>query len=151
MQKKKKSVQRNVVKKKELKQKHPLNRQAYIGLFIILVITFTAYSSILRNDLVNWDDSRYLDDNMLIRSVNLKALFSTYIMGNYHPLTMLVYAVEYQLFGLDATGYHAVSLLLHLVNVVLVFYAVFYLSNNTIVALVASLFFGMSVKRPGVE
>jgi protein O-mannosyl-transferase len=143
MQKKKKSVQRNVVKKKELKQKRALSRQAYIGIFFILVLTFIVYNTILRNDLVNWDDSRYLDDNPLIRSVNLRVLFSTYVMGNYHPLTMLIYAMEYQIFGLDATGYHAVSLLLHLVNVVLVFYALFHLSNNTIVALVASLFFGI--------
>jgi protein O-mannosyl-transferase len=143
MQKKKKSVQRNVVKKKELKQKRALSPQVYISIFLILVITFIVYNTILRNGLVNWDDSRYLDDNPLIRSVDLKALFSTYVMGNYHPLTMLIYAVEYQIFALDATGYHAISLLLHLVNVVLVFYAVFYLSNNTIVALVASLFFGI--------
>jgi len=143
MQKKKKPVPRTVVNKKELKQKHAVNRQAYIGVLLILITTIIVYNTILSNDLVNWDDTNYLRDNPLIRSIDLKALFSTYVMGNYHPLTMLAYAVEYQFFGLNSTGYHAVSLLLHLINVVLVFYAVFQLSNNIIVGLVASLFFGI--------
>jgi hypothetical protein len=92
---------------------------------------------------VNWDDDKYIQNNPLITSIDLKVLFSTYVMGNYHPLTMLGYAIEYQFFGLNASGYHVINLLLHLANVVLVFYTVFYLSNKTIVALIACLFFGI--------
>jgi protein O-mannosyl-transferase len=141
MQKKKKLPQRNIVKKKPKGQSK--SRQVYVSIILILIITFIAYNTILKNELVNWDDSSYLQDNLLIRTVNLKALFSTYVMGNYHPLTMLFYSLEYQLFGLNATGYHLVSLLLHLANVVLVFYAVYHLSNKPIIAFVASLLFGI--------
>src|SRR5260221_4849122 len=108
----------------------------------ILLITLLVYIPSFKGAFV-WDDNNYIQNNPLITSIDLKVLFSNYVMGNYHPLTMLGYAIEYQFFGLNATGYHVINLLLHLVNVLLVFYTVFYLSNKTIVALIASLLFGI--------
>jgi len=108
----------------------------------ILLLTFLVYIPSFKGMFV-WDDNNYIQNNPLITSINLKALFSTYVMGNYHPLTMLGYAIEYQFFGLNATGYHVINLLLHVINVLLVFYTVFYLSNKAIVALIACLFFGI--------
>jgi protein O-mannosyl-transferase len=114
----------------------------YKWLFLILGASFFVYLACLQNGFV-WDDDKYIQNNPLITSIDLRALFSRYVMGNYHPLTMLVYALEYQLFGLDATGYHVVSLLLHLTNVLLVFYVVFLLVNKPAVAIIAALFFGI--------
>ncbi len=90
-----------------------------------------------------WDDDHYIQHDPLIYSINLNALFSNYVMGNYHPLTMTVYAIEYHFFGLSEKGYHAVNLFIHLLNVILVFYVVLLLSRKTEVALVASLLFGI--------
>jgi protein O-mannosyl-transferase len=143
MKKKKQIPQKNISKKISLKTSYAPVRRDYIGLFLILVITFIVYGVSLSNGFVNWDDDKYIQNNPLITSIDLKALFSKYVMGNYHPLTMLGYAIEYQFFGLNAAGYHVINLLLHLVNTLLVFYAVFYLSNKTIVALIACLFFGI--------
>src|ERR1043166_4635028 len=44
---------------------------------------------------------------------------------------------------MSAEGYHADNLLVHLLNVILVFYAVLYVSNKTEVGLIASLLFGI--------
>jgi tetratricopeptide (TPR) repeat protein len=109
---------------------------------IILLLSFLIYLPSFKGAFV-WDDNKYIENNPLITSIDLKALFSSYVMGNYHPITMLVYAIEYQFFGLNPMGYHIINLLIHVVNVLLVFYAVFYLSNNKIVALIACLFFGI--------
>jgi tetratricopeptide (TPR) repeat protein len=100
------------------------------------------YLPVLHNGFV-WDDEFYIQKNSLIQSINLKEIFSRNVMGNYHPLTVLTLAVEYHFFGLNETGYHAVNLLLHLLNVVLVFYIVFFLSEKAEVALIASLLFGI--------
>jgi len=143
MKKKKQIPQKNISKKISLKTNYSPDRRDYIGISLILLITFIVYRVSLSNGFVNWDDDKYIQNNPLITSIDLKALFSTYVMGNYHPFTMLGYAIEYQFFGLNATGYHVIDLLLHLVNVLLVFYTVFYLSNKTIVALIACLFFGI--------
>jgi tetratricopeptide (TPR) repeat protein len=108
----------------------------------ILLISFVIYVPSFKGAFV-WDDDRYIQHNPLITSIDLKALFSTYVMGNYHPLTMLTYAIEYQFFGLNPVGYHVINLLLHVMNVLLVFYVVFHLSGKVIVALIACLLFGI--------
>lgn len=109
----------------------------------ILILSFIVYLPILHNTFLAWDDNYYIRDNSLIYSLNLKDIFSHNVMGNYHPLTILILAIEYQLFGLSETCYHAVNLGIHLSNIILVFYAVFLLSGKKDVALIASLFFGI--------
>lgn len=88
----------------------------------ILGIAFAAFSPALKNALVSWDDYAYILLNPIIRDLSLKNIAhifdpSTFVVGNYHPLTVLVYTIEYALFELDPTGYHVVSLLLHLGNI----------------------------------
>ena len=113
-----------------------------LALSIILLITLIAYLPIFKGGFV-WDDTTYIQNNELIRTINLKDIFSKYQMGNYHPFTMLAFAIEYQVFGLNETGYHIINLLLHLVNVLLVYYSVFLLSKKNNVALIAALLFGI--------
>ena len=119
-----------------------IDKRYYIGLFIIALITFVAYMPALQNGFV-WDDDDYIRNNPLVRSINIKEIFSQYVMGNYHPLTILGHAFQFQLFELSEKGYHAVNILIHLLNTALVFYAVFHLSEKTIVALVAAALFGV--------
>ena len=117
--------------------------KCYIALAIIIGLSFISYLPVFQNSLLAWDDHEYITDNPLIYSLNLKDIFSRNVMGNYHPITVLTFALEYQLFGLNPSGYHAFNLLLHLLNVVLVFYTIFLLSDKITVALVASLLFGI--------
>ena len=127
----------------EVKADNSEKLKYYIALAVILFLSFLVYSPVLHNHLLAWDDNIYIKDNSLIYSINLKEIFSKNVMSNYHPITILTFAIEYHFFGLNETGYHAVNLLLHLLNVILVFYTVFYLSNKNWVALVAALLFGI--------
>ena len=113
-----------------------------LALGLTFLITVIIYFPIFKAGFV-WDDTYYIQTNELIRGLNLGDIFSKYVMGNYHPLTMLVFTIEYQLFDLNETGYHTVNLLLHLTNVLLVYYSIFLLSKKDIVALVAALLFGI--------
>ncbi|HYV92332.1 MAG TPA: tetratricopeptide repeat protein [Chitinophagales bacterium] len=141
---KKKQRQENLPSKKPSANAASLFKpEYYFALLFIVLISFIVYLPALRNGLLNWDDDKYIQNNLLIRSINLKEIFSRYVQGNYHPLTMLTYAIEYHFFGLSAVGYHTVNLAIHLLNIVLVFYAVYLLSERTGVALVASLLFGV--------
>jgi protein O-mannosyl-transferase len=144
-------------RKNELKRRHAGNKNApkfakvaspekwkyYIVLAIIVLISFFIYLPVFHNGLLTWDDDAYIKNNPLIYSFNLKEIFSQNVMGNYHPFTILTFAIEYHFFGLSATGYHAVNLLLHLLNVILVCYVVFLLCDKALVALVAALLFGI--------
>jgi tetratricopeptide (TPR) repeat protein len=48
--------------------------------------------------------------------------FTTYDAANWHPLTWFSHALDYQLFQLDPAGHHDTNLLLHALNVALLFW-----------------------------
>jgi tetratricopeptide (TPR) repeat protein len=121
----------------------PFHWKMYGTLAAILILTGLVYSPVFQNGFVNWDDNVYIKENPLIYNFDLKAIFSNYVSANYHPLTILVLAIEYHFFKLNETGYHAVNLFLHLLNVMLVFFAVLKLSKKTEVAFVTCLLFGI--------
>jgi len=113
----------------------------------ILILSYIAFSGSLKNNFTNWDDKSYVVDNELLKQPIgdcVKYFFSTFHSGNYHPLTMIVYAMEYHSAKLNPEIYHAVNLFLHLMNVLLVFWFIYLLSGKKLeVAAIVSLFFGI--------
>lgn len=94
------------------------------GAIALLVITAFTFSPVLYNGFTGWDDAVYVTENPLVRSLSwsgIAKVYSTFVSGNYHPLAVLFQAVEYRIFGSVPGPYHGASLLLHLVNVLLVF------------------------------
>ncbi len=114
----------------------------------ILAITIIAYSSCIKGDFIRgWDDGAYLFENDYLHAfntANLKHIFTQEEQGNYHPLTMLSYAVEYKLFGIDnPVPYHIDNLILHLLITSLVFYFIFLLTKNYFLSFAVMLLFGV--------
>ncbi len=74
---------------------------------------------------VVFDDYDYVVDNDAIQhGLNGQAIlwaFTTTHAGNWHPLTWLSHTLDFQLYGLNAAGHHATSLVLHAANSVLLF------------------------------
>lgn len=117
----------------------------WIWLAAILAITFIIFLPALQNGFTNWDDVLYVTSNPLLKSLNadgLKAIFSTPVVSNYHPLTILSLALNYQFAELNPMSYHLTSVLLHVINTGLVFWFIWLLSsgNRWVSALVALLF-----------
>lgn len=101
------------------------NYRKYYLLAAVLILTFILFSNMTSNDFTNWDDDKYLITNELVKDLSpsgIKNIFTTYVASNYHPLTMMLFAIELKTFGFSASGFHYVSLFLHLINIVLVFY-----------------------------
>lgn len=89
----------------------------------VAVITFPVYLPSLRNEFVNWDDNRYIYDNVFIRGLDtgfFKWAFLDFYMANWHPLTWISHALDFALWGLDPLGHHLTSVILHSVNTFLV-------------------------------
>ncbi len=122
-----------------------------LPLLFILPVVFAAYIPALNNDLTNWDDPDLIIDNPLIRELsmeNLKQMFTTFYFGNYQPLHLLSYAIEYHFWELNPTGYHAVSLALFLVATVLIYFFTYILSGKKpMVAAIATLLFAVNAMR----
>lgn len=83
------------------------------------VITFLIYLPSLQNGFVNWDDPKYVYENPLIRTLDLDFIrwaFTSVYFSNWHPLTMISYAVDYSIWGLNPLGYHLVNIIFHALN-----------------------------------
>jgi tetratricopeptide (TPR) repeat protein len=124
-----------------------LDRHSILMLAAILVATLVVYLPSFGNKFVNWDDYGYVVDNLAIRDLSFSSAVRLFtkleFMGNYHPITMLTYAIEYTFFEGDPTGYHVTNVLLHLVNTALVFWFVRLLGGRNDVALIVGLLFGI--------
>ena len=116
------------------------------AIYAVLAFTALIYIRALFNGFVNLDDDAYLFDNPFIRNFSLQgisAIFSNFYEANYHPLTTLTYLFEYRIYGLNPLPYHALNVLLHLVNIMLVYKLVEKLSENKLSALLVSLLFAL--------
>lgn len=72
---------------------------------------------------MQWDDHEQVVNNEMVKNLsgqNLKKMFSGYVIGMYQPLSTLSFAVDHAIGGLDAGRYHSTNLILHLINVLLV-------------------------------
>lgn len=117
--------------------------RSWIFIAIIMLATFFVYASSLNNQWTNWDDESYVLKNNLVTQFNLEGILQEQVMGNYHPVTMLVLAIEYSWFKDDAGSYHTVSMLLHLLNALLLFYFLLRLAKSGIAAFLTSLLFAI--------
>ncbi|MBU0487675.1 MAG: tetratricopeptide repeat protein [Bacteroidetes bacterium] len=129
----------------------PRNLMIY-GIFIIVLITGLVYSNAVQNGFVNYDDHVYVVENQFIKDVNadnVKVWFTNQFNGHYHPLTVASWALQYQAFGMNPKAFHVFSLLLHLINVVLVFLLIQKLFNKTAISFIVT--FGFALHPMNVE
>jgi len=102
------------------------NRDRYLPAAIALAAV-AVHLRVLGNGFVNFDDVFYITRNPLIASLspeNLRSWFTGFYFGNYQPLTLLSLALDHRLAGPDPRLFHAVNLLLHAGNALLVFHLV---------------------------
>ncbi len=116
--------------------------------FIIVAIATVGFLfPVVKNGFINFDDPQYLLENPLIQKMDketMKIWFSEQILGNYQPLVLFSYAMQYKFFGIgSATGYHAFSLIMHLLNSLLVLIIANRLLKNHTGALVTALLFAI--------
>lgn len=112
----------------------------------VLVIVLSVFWPSLFNGFVSWDDNIYVVENEIIRNFSwdsLKTIFTTDVSLNYTPLTSLSFAAEYHFWGYQPFYYHLNNLLLHLLVTALVFLFALRLAGSWIVAVIASLLFGI--------
>jgi Flp pilus assembly protein TadD len=79
----------------------------------------------LANEFV-WDDEQYLSRNPAVSGgltlQNLRWGLTTFHAGNWHPLTWLSHQADVEIFGMNPTGHHLTSLLLHCANALLMLF-----------------------------
>ena len=86
----------------------------------LVLMTLTAYIPAMRADFC-WDDDVFLTANPLIHAKDgLRRFWFTTEHADYFPLTSSMLWIEWRLWGRDATGYHVVNIILHIISSLLV-------------------------------
>jgi tetratricopeptide (TPR) repeat protein len=101
-----------------------LGQPAFICLGLALV-TLLVYVPVFQAQFIGFDDDEYVFANPHVLSgitlANLRWAFVTNHTGNWHPVTWISLMLNSQYFGSSAGAFHAVNLLLHVANTLLLF------------------------------
>ena len=108
----------------------------------IVIATVALYYPVASHPFLNYDDDIYVVNNPQVRGGlswdTVKWAFTAFYASNWHPLTWLSHALDYQMFNLDAGRHHETNLLLHVINVVLLFWVLWratgYVGRSAMVA-----------------
>ena len=127
-------------------------------LLAVLVITFVVFIPSLSCKFVNWDDPNNLYENESLKIfatqwswVGVKQIFSTHVIGNYNPLTILTFAIEQHFFAPDFFSnpfiFHFNNVWMHVVCTLFVFLIFRALGMSTTAVVIGSLLFGIHPMR----
>lgn len=127
------------------------NATPWMHLLVVLSITFLIFTPSIKNGFVNWDDDRNVYENKTLEGPlskkMVKDIFTTTVIGNYNPLTILSFAVEKHFFGLNPKPMHWTNLILHLLCTMLVFKIFQRLGLTLWFVVIGSLLFGIHPMR----
>jgi len=93
------------------------------AVFWIIIVGLVVFGNMLFNGFV-WDDITFIVNNPTVHSLNIASLIGHNAIntgGFYRPLAAIYSAFIYTIFGGNAFFYHFFSLVIHLINVSLVF------------------------------
>lgn len=113
---------------------------------VIALLTAAAFAPAIDNGFTGWDDPEYVINNTLVRDLSpsgLQAMFTTFVLGNYHPLTMMSLAIDYHFWRLNPTGYHRTNIAIHVLATLAVFWLILLLTGSRELSTITSLFFGI--------
>ena len=117
--------------------------RAHLWVLLCLVLAYLAYQGVLAADFVGFDDNLYVSANRIVQQGLTKsglhwAVTATYA-STWQPLVWLSYMLDVTLQGYSPASFHRTNLLLHLLQVFLVYWAVRKLTRNPLAAALASL------------
>jgi len=104
-------------------------RRFYLGITAIALLTFLSYANVFKNGYI-WDDDVYVTDTHLADSQGLKKIWTDPSATDhpYYPLTHTSFWLEYQIWQYSPIGSHAVNVVIHLANALLIYFIFAYLS-----------------------
>jgi tetratricopeptide (TPR) repeat protein len=124
---------------------------AVLGALLLAILVALPYAQLRHHEFVHFDDYGYIVDNPHVNGgltrAGLRWAFTTTHMANWHPLTWISHMLDCQWFGLDPGAHHLTGAALHLVNAVLLFFALRLMTRQTAPSLVVAALFAVHPLR----
>ena len=122
-----------------------MKKISYLPLLLLAAVSTALFLPALGHHfLINWDDNQYLVGNPAAHGLaieNIKAAFTTNFVGNYAPLHIISYMVDYEVWGLRASGFILTNILLHAANGIFFYLLLKRIAGEKVWAFFASLIF----------
>ena len=83
---------------------------------VLSLVTLIAFSPVVWNGFVEWDDQINITENLGYRGLGLvqfKYFFTTLLMGHWIPITWMTFGLDYVLWGMNPLGYHLTNLIVY--------------------------------------
>src|ERR1700733_2929878 len=114
---------------------------------LLAAVAVALYSPVIGHSFIVLDESEYVTANSHIHNGlgwdTIKWAFTSYDAANWHPLTWLSHALDYQLFALNPAGHHWDSVLIHALNAVVLFLLLAWSTKRTGPSLLVAALFAL--------
>lgn len=116
-------------------------RPHFLPIILVVLTTSVVYARILEHDFLNLDDKWYVTMNPAVAGFTLqhiKEVFRTFYIGNYAPVQMLSYMLDYTIWGMQPGGFLLSNLIIHIANGLIAYRLFIRFHGNRLFALVAT-------------
>jgi protein O-mannosyl-transferase len=101
-------------------------KQITIIYAVLILVTLAVFGQATQMSFINYDDDVYVTKNFNLQSgLTVKGIcraFGKPYAEFWHPLTLLSLMLDYQLYGLNPSGYHLTNLIFHILSTLLLFW-----------------------------
>ncbi|MEW6617591.1 MAG: tetratricopeptide repeat protein [Patescibacteria group bacterium] len=118
-----------------------------IGVIFLCLMGIGIYANSFSNQMF-WDDNDGIINNVYVKNFEIKKFFTENLIAgagfqsNYwRPILLITYASEWKLWGDWTPGYHITNTLIHILNAILLFFLLAYISKDFFFRVFPSLIF----------
>jgi tetratricopeptide (TPR) repeat protein len=101
------------------------NKTKYFVFAALAVLCLVIYAQTFGFDFINLDDDLYVYENPFVwkgfNPANLSWALTAFHASNWHPLTWISHQLDASFFGMNAGAHHAMNVIFHIANSILLF------------------------------
>lgn len=116
-----------------------------VPIIVLSVISFIVYASSLNHSfLLNWDDDLYVVHNDTVQGMSMehmKEALTRFYGGNFAPVQIVSYMIDYSLWGLRPGGFIFTNVLIHCMNGILFYLLLFRMTRRRALGFLAAFVF----------
>jgi tetratricopeptide (TPR) repeat protein len=108
------------------------SKRVLLACLVLIAATVIVYAPVRHFGFVLWDDQVFVTDNVHVVPgltwQGVRWALTTGATANWHPLTWLSHMLDVQLYGMNPGPHHVTNLLLHVLNSLLLFGVLYYMT-----------------------
>ncbi len=118
----------------------------WVHISILVIAVLVVYGKVFGAGFMSWDDIDYIFNTPDIRNFNgtsFKNWWTEYYIGNYQPLPVLTYALDFLMGGEEPFIYHLTNILWHIATTLMLYFTMRRLHSDVYIALFVTLLFAL--------